>query len=395
MPHPSRQIFCELGEELLGKKIIYCVTGSIANVEAVKVIRELIRYGAEVKVFCSKNALKFVTRDSLEFASGSEVIEDLSGETEHITYVKDADLVLVCPASADIISKAAYGICDCPASTAILVALGAGKKILMVPAMDLSMYTSKVIQENVRKLKKLGVKFLGPKISEGKAKMPGKEEIVANVIRELWKGDFKGKKVLILSGATYEPIDSVRVITNLSSGLMGYCLAREAFLRGAEVRTILGLGKSPEHFSEVTRVGTCEEMLYHATTTISKWKPDVVISVAAISDYRPERFKGKIPSGQEELILKLKPTPKVISEIRKKYKGILVIFKADETKDLLEKAKKRKEEVKAQIVVANPITAFSAEETEAWIISDFGERKVKGKKWEIAREIFDEISKFF
>ncbi len=395
MPHPSRQIFCELGKELLGRRIVYCVTGSIANVESIKVIRELIRHGAEVKVFCSKTALKFITKDSLEFASGNEVVEDLTGETEHITYVKDSDMLLVCPASADIISKASHGICDCPVSTAILVGMGSGKPILMVPAMDQSMYSSKIIQGNVKKLKKLGVKFLGPKVSEGKAKMPGKEEIVANVIRELWKGDFKGKKVLILSGATYEPIDSVRVITNLSSGLMGYCLAKEAFLRGAEVKTVLGLGMSPSQFSEVIKVGTCEEMLYHATTLVSKWKPDVVISVAAISDYRPERISGKIPSGKEELVIKLKPTPKVVEEIRKKYDGILVIFKADEPDKLLEKARRRKEEVGAQIVVANPISAFSSERAKAWIISDHGERKVEGEKAKIAREIMDEISKYF
>ncbi len=397
MTHPSDLIRGSKGKELADKRIIYCVTGSIASVEAVRVIRELIRHGADVIPFMTRGALKVISPEALHFASGHEPIFKFTGKTEHINYVKESHGLIIAPATANIIGKIANGIADDVVSTAALVALGCNIKILLVPVMDLSMFQSPTVQENLRRLEKLGVKILSPRIEEGKAKIPDREDIVKEAIRTFGPGDLHGKRILILSGATAEPIDDVRVITNLSSGKMGYWIAKRAYLRGADVDMIYALGRvDPSRYANVIRVMTVEEMLKNALELISKNKYDVVISVAAISDYRPKKaHKGKIPSRIKDLTIELEPTPKVIEEIRRVYNGLLVIFKTEALtgRRLIEEAVKRMEEVKADIVVANPITAFSADYTEAYIIKR-GDRPihVKGSKKEIAEELLNVIS---
>jgi len=396
--HPSELIRGSKGDDLEGKRIIYCVTGSIASIESVRIIRELIRYGADVIPFMTSGALKIIGEEALYFASGHKPIFEFTGETEHIKYVKHADLIIIAPATANIIGKIANGIADDVVSTAALVALGAQIKMIVVPVMDYSMLQNPIVKENIEKLKKMGVKIIEPKIEEGKAKIPEKETIVKEVIREIGKRDFEGKNILILSGATAEPIDEIRIITNRSSGVMGYWIAKRAFLRGANVDMIYGLGKvDPSFYATVYRVETVDEMLAKAMDLLQSKKYDVVISVAAISDYKPKkREKGKIPSKLEHLTLELEPTQKVIEKIREVYDGVLVIFKSEAYggEKLIKEAKKRLSEVKADIAVANTLEAFSSEYAEAYIINKHGEvREIKDHKKKIAEEILNEIAR--
>jgi len=396
--HPSELIRGSKGDDLEGKRIIYCVTGSIASIESVRIIRELIRYGADVIPFMTSGALKIIGEEALYFASGHKPIFEFTGETEHIKYVKHADLIIIAPATANIIGKIANGIADDVVSTAALVALGAQMKMIVVPVMDYSMLQNPIVKENIEKLKKMGVKIIEPKIEEGKAKIPEKETIVKEVIREIGKRDFEGKNILILSGATAEPIDEIRIITNRSSGVMGYWIAKRAFLRGANVDMIYGLGKvDPSFYATVYRVETVDEMLAKAMDLLQSKKYDVVISVAAISDYKPKkREKGKIPSKLEHLTLELEPTQKVIEKIREVYDGVLVIFKSEAYggEKLIKEAKKRLSEVKADIAVANTLEAFSSEYAEAYIINKHGEvREIKDHKKKIAEEILNEIAR--
>ncbi|MCD6503473.1 MAG: bifunctional phosphopantothenoylcysteine decarboxylase/phosphopantothenate--cysteine ligase CoaBC [Euryarchaeota archaeon] len=398
MTHPSDLIKGSKGRDLEGKKIIYCITGSIASVESVKIIRELIRYGADVIPFMTKGALRVITPEALHFASGHEPVYKFSGETEHIKYVKYSDGVIIAPATANIIGKIANGIADDVVSTAALVAIGSNRKILLAPVMDITMLRNPVVQENLKKLERLGVRIISPKIEEDKAKIPDKEDIIKEAIRTFGKGDLKGRHILILSGATAEHIDDVRVLTNLSSGKMGYWIAKRAYLRGADVDMVYALGTvDPSRYANVYRVTTVKDMLNTSLDLLSKNDYDVVISVAAISDYRPKRIvKGKIPSGIKDLKIELEPTPKVVEEIRKVYDGLLVIFKTEPTtgESLINKAKRRMEDIGADIVVANPITAFSADSTEVYIIKR-GEEPiyVKGPKSMIAEELLNVVSK--
>ena len=279
-----------------------------------------------------------------------------------------------------------------------MVALGAQIKMVIVPVMDYAMLQNPIVKENIEKLKNKGVKIIEPKIEEGKAKIPEKETIVKEVIREIGKRDFAGKSILILSGATAEPIDEIRIITNRSSGIMGYYIAKRAYLRGANVDMVYGLGKvDPSMYATIYKVETVDEMLAKTIDLLQSKKYDVVISVAAISDYRPKkREKGKIPSKLEHLILELEPTQKVIEKIREIYRGVFVIFKSEVYGGgkLIEEAKKRLDEVNADIAIANTLKAFSSEYAEAYIINKQGEvRKVEGHKEKIAEEILNEVAR--
>jgi len=222
MSHPAEDIKGARSSILKGKRIVLGITGSIAAVECVKLIRELIRHSAEVIPVMSPEAERIVHPNAIHFAAGRPPITKLTGEVEHVQYCgnrkKKADLLLIAPATANTISKIAVGIDDTPVTTFATTALGSGIPVMISPAMHGSMIKHSIIQENIEKLKSIGVEFIAPREEENKAKIANNDMIVTSVIRRLHKNDMVDSRVLIISGSTVEHIDDMRVITNTGTG---------------------------------------------------------------------------------------------------------------------------------------------------------------------------------
>ena len=223
--HPSADIIGAKGDELAGRKIALGITGSVAAVKCVELARELMRHGAEVRVVMSPSAMELVTPKLLHWATGNPVVSELTGRIEHIELARWADLVLVAPTTANTLGKIAYAIDDTPVTSVVSVALGLQKPILLVPAMHGSMYSSKLVQENISRAREAGIYILEPRLEEGKAKLPSVEEIVDFTMGILGPKDMNGTRVLVTAGPTIEYIDPVKLITNRSSGKMGIALS--------------------------------------------------------------------------------------------------------------------------------------------------------------------------
>lgn len=376
-------------------KIVLCVTGSIAAIESIKLARELARQGIRVKCFMSDGACEIIHPYALEFATGSNIVTKLTGNIEHVKYA-NSDLILVAPATANVISKFAYKIADNPINTLLITAFGYKTPILIVPSMHNSMY--KAIKENIETLKGEGITFVKPKIEEKKAKFPDINDIVLNVLRQTSKGELNGKKVLVSAGATYEKIDEVRGITNKSSGKMGLEIAKESFIRGAEVTLIKGgMTTDVPHIFNVIEVESTDEM--HNAVTKLVPKHDIFISAAAVSDFKVKSSDdGKI-SSERDMTIELERTPKIINSAKEiNPKIFLVGFKAvhdlsDE--ELIEAAKKRMEESSADIMVANDVAregaGFGSDENQVILIDEDVIEISLSPKWEIAKRIIDRI----
>lgn len=395
--HPADDLRGIKSKKLSKKRIILGVTGSIAAVETVKLSRELIRHGADVIPVMTNAATKIIHPDALEFATSHKPIIELSGQTEHVFFcglVKNpVDLLLICPCTANTLSKIAHGIDDTAVTTFATTAVGSGVPLLIVPAMHLSMYKHKVVQDNIEKCKELGITFIEPNVFQNKAKMPSIDEIVANVVINVGKQDFKEKNILIIGGATAEPIDDIRILTNKSSGKTAVSLANNAFERAANVEVWYGYAKETiPSYIPVKHFETIEDILRLLKS--NKKTFDAVIVCAAIADYLPKKHKGKISSGKNKLTIECAPAPKIIQKIRKiAPKSKIIAFKAEENKkDLKEEAVKLLSKNNLDVVVANTISAFGADENEILIIDN--ERKSvtkKGKKEQLAGYILDMI----
>ncbi len=395
--HPAEELRGIKSNKLSQKRIILGVTGSIAAVETVKLSRELIRHGADVIPVMTKAATKIIHPDALEFATGHKPIIELSGQTEHVFFcglVKDpVDLLLICPCTANTLSKIAHGIDDTAVTTFATTAIGSEIPIVIVPAMHLSMYKHKVVQKNIEKCKELNVTFIDPTVFKTKAKMPSINEIVVNIIRKTGKQDFAKKNILIIGGATAEPIDDIRILTNKSSGKTAISLANNAFHRGATVELWYGHAKEtvPSYIS-VKNFDTIKDLFKLLKS--NKKIFDVIIVCAAIADYLPNEYKGKISSGKNKLTIECSPAPKIITKIREVApKSKIIAFKVEENKkELKEKAVKLLSRNNLDIVVANTISAFGTDGNEILIINKKGKILAKkGRKEELAEYILDAI----
>ena len=385
-------------------EIVLCVTGSIAAIEAVKLARELKRQGVTVKCFMSDDACGIIHPHAMEFATGQDVVVELTGEIEHVKYAQ-TDLILVAPATANVISKFAYKIADNPINTLLITAFGHKTPIIFVPSMHESMYTA--VEGNIQRLKDEGIVFLEPKKEEGKAKFPDIHDITLQALRELClnspegqKSNLKGKNVLVSAGATFEEIDPVRGITNRSSGKMGVEIAKDAFIRGAEVTMLCGKMETrvPKLF-DVVEVESTAEMQDELQKLLPK--TDVFVSAAAVSDFTVDssaESTGKI-SSDEDLILKLRRAPKIISSVKEiNPKIYLVGFKAEynvSNDELIESARKRMEESGADLMVANDVAVegagFGSDKNEVIILDGNVLTVPLTSKSEIAQRILDKI----
>ncbi len=373
--------------------IILCVTGSIAAIESVKLARELRRRGATIKCFMSDGACNIIHPYAMEFATGNDVILELTGEIEHVKYA-DADIILVAPATANVISKFAYKIADNPINALLIAAWGYGTPIVMVPSMNLSMYQA--IKSNIEKLIKEGVVFAQPKIEEGKAKFPHLDDIILTVLREASPGNLKGKKVLVSAGGTYEAIDPVRGVCNLSSGKMGLELAKEAFIQGADV-TLIGANLSLRAPSciRVVNVLSAAEMFDKVRELIGDF--DVFISAAAVADFRPEYAESKISSSRER-VLRLKVNPKIIDSVKTLNPDVyLVGFKAEydvSEDELIELAREQMERSGADLVVANDLAVegFGSDRIKPILVFDRVKKLPLMDKVELSKILIELIS---
>lgn len=405
--HPSKDIMCTKGSELKGKRVVLCITGSVAAVESPEIARNLMRHGAEVYPVMSMMSQKIIHPYLMEWATGNNVITELTGKIEHVAlagnHPQKADMILVAPATANTISKIACGIDDTTVTSVASTAFGSNIPMLIVPAMHESMYKHPILIENINKLKALGVGFVGPRIDEGKAKIAETDEIVSAVIQKLAAtGDFLGFKILITAGPTIEPIDPVRVITNRSSGKMGMALAEEALSRGAEVTLVYGLGTAnPPARANLIAVETTDQMHNAVVSELKTKKYDVAIAAAAAADWTIEKsYPYKVSTHKlKELDLKLKPTKKIIDTIKKiSPKTYLVAFRAEyklPKQELIDSAYARLQEAKADLIVVNDVSkkgaGFGAETNEVFII-DKDNKAVHvqlAHKREVAKQILD------
>jgi phosphopantothenoylcysteine decarboxylase/phosphopantothenate--cysteine ligase len=378
--HPSERIKGEKSKKLWNKKIAFGITGSISAVECVKIARELIRHGADVFPIMTKDACNILHPEAMKFATGNDAIVELTGNVEHVSY--DADLFLIAPCTANTISKIANGIADNALTT---FAINFENKIMIAPSMHEKMFKNKLIEENIKKCVEKGIKFIPPKIEEEKAKMAGNEEIVEAVIRELRGKDKEGKKVLVIGGSTFEPIDDVRVLTNLSSGKMARAISIEAYERGGDVETWFG-GIEGFPFISNKNFSTIKDII----NLIKKSKKyDAIINCAAISDFTVKKRKGKIESGKK-INISLTPSPRINPMLRDIGK-VVIGFKLEDKK-IFERAIDRLAEDGIDYMIGNKIDSIGKDYTEIWIIGKKGLiKKVKGKKEEIAKNIVDLI----
>ncbi|HVP36809.1 MAG TPA: bifunctional phosphopantothenoylcysteine decarboxylase/phosphopantothenate--cysteine ligase CoaBC [Terriglobales bacterium] len=393
---------------LKGKKIILGITGGIAAYKSAELCRRLKKAGAEVQVIMTQSGMKFITPLTMECLSEKEVITEMFPErrmvgTRHISLAKWADLLLVAPATYNLIGKVSSGIADDILTTVIS---STKAPVVFAPTMNVNMFENPICQQNMEKLRKLGYKFIEPGVGDlacgdvGKGRMAEPEEILNEVVKLLSeKKDLSGKSILVTASRTEEPIDAVRFLSNRSTGKMGFAIAEEAFARGAKVILISGpsgLDCSPG--INLFKVRTAQEM----SRAVKKHlvKSDVVIMTAAVSDFSPEKVSfGKIKKQQADLDLKLKPTPDILREVgRNKGRKILVGF-ALETEDEIENARAKLIDKNLDLVVVNNPNlqgaGFEVDTNIATLIDKKGkvEKLPLMSKKELAEKIFDRVGK--
>ncbi|NHJ85284.1 MAG: bifunctional phosphopantothenoylcysteine decarboxylase/phosphopantothenate--cysteine ligase CoaBC [Asgard group archaeon] len=382
------------------------MTGSVAVLEIVNLARTLMRHGATVFVAMSQAATELIQPELIEWAIGNPVITKLTGQIEHVhlcgNHPDKVDLLLIAPSTANTIGKIANGIDDTVVTTFATTAFGTGIPIAIVPAMHATMYENPMVVENIKKLEKTGVQFIGPRKEEGKAKIATIDDIVENVIKILTPKDFKNKKIVVTAGPTRNWLDDVRFISNPSSGKMGIAIALEAASRGADVTLLLGPSteKIPDIGIKIVNFESTDDII----TAIDKIDSiDLFISAAAIGDYKTKKQTGKISSKKEELIITLEPTQKIIDYVKKKFpKAQIIGFKAevDLTKDELQKkAEKSLTDHNIEMVVANIVNrtneGFASDTNEVLlVIKDQKPIEIPSKsKREIAKDILSTFKK--
>ena len=404
--HPSEAIRGRRSQLLAGRRIVVGVSGSIAAIEVPRIIRELIRHGADVRVVMSAEAARLVTPESLQFASGHPPILELSGDVEHVAWLgpgdHPADLLLIAPATANTISKIAHGIDDTPVTSFASVALGGHIPILLAPAMHAAMGENPAVRANLDQLRAWGVGIVEPRREEGEEKVPTPEEIAAAVLHRLARGPWAGRRVIVIGGASHEPIDDVRSITNESSGETAVALATQAHYRGADVSLWLGAASVPvPTFVPETRWSSVEDLHRRlGQESKSLRAADAVWIPAALADYtvraRPEKIDSR---ATPRLTLTLGPTPKILPEIRRRVPspGIVVGFKLvsrQSPDELHASAQKLMEEVGLDAVVGNDRAVMGAAQAEVLLLRKDGRAHwIRGPKSEVAGRLLDELGR--
>jgi phosphopantothenoylcysteine decarboxylase/phosphopantothenate--cysteine ligase len=306
---------------LKGKTVLLGVTGSIAAYKIAYLASALKKLHAEVHVLMTKNATNFITPITFESLTGTKCLVDtfdrnFQFQVEHVSIAKKADVVMIAPASANVIGKLAHGIADDMLTTTIMACKC---KKFISPAMNTNMFENPILQDNLKTLEHYGYEVIQPASGylacgdTGAGKMPEPETLLSYILREIAaEKDLEGKKVLVTAGPTQESIDPVRYITNHSSGKMGYALAKAAMLRGADVTLVSGpCSITPPPFVKVVPVVTAKDM-FDAVTFVSA-EQDIIIKAAAVADYRPKQvFDEKVKKQDKEMSIELKKTDDIL-----------------------------------------------------------------------------------
>ncbi|MDD5258729.1 MAG: bifunctional phosphopantothenoylcysteine decarboxylase/phosphopantothenate--cysteine ligase CoaBC [bacterium] len=388
---------------LKGKEIVVGITGGIAAYKAAYIVSRLKKEQAGVTVVMTRMAQEFVTPLTFQSLTANQVITDLvmtpkQWEIEHIALAKKADIVLIAPATANFIDKCAAGIADDFLSTLVLATKA---PILICPAMNKNMYENQLVQENIQKLAKRKITIIEPETGrlacgdEGAGRLAGEERILA-AIRSILvpHADFQDKTILITAGPTQEPLDDIRFISNRSSGKMGYALAREAALRGAEVILVTGpTTLTPPKEATVINVQTALEMYEQVLAHYQA--ADIVIAASAVGDFRPRNLvSGKIKK-KNKLNLELIGNPDILQELGKRKKKQLLVGFAAESGNLEVNARKKMQAKGLNLIIANKIKdGFSKNTNKVILLWGKNGRKALPvlPKEKVAKEILDKIS---
>lgn len=388
------------------KCVVVGVSGGVAVYKALDVISRLRKKDVEIHVIMTKSATEFVTPLSFQSLSQNMVIIDMfaepkAWEIQHISLAKKADLMLIVPATANIIGKVANGIADDMLSTTIMATKA---PVVFCPAMNTNMYENPIVQRNISLLKELGYEFIEPASGrlacgdEGKGKLQDTEIIAEETLRRLHSTkDLLGKKVVVTAGPTMVPIDPVRILTNRSSGKMGYSIAEEARDRGAEVVLISGpTSLRKPNGIKVIDIKTNEDM-FNAIKNEFK-DADIVIKSAAVADYKAKNYSNeKIKKTGDDLNLIFERDRDILKTLGDMKENQILVGFAAESSNLKENAKGKLDRKNLDYIVANDIskseTGFASDENKVTIISKSGEEVSleKMSKREVAKNIFDII----
>lgn len=355
---------------LEGKTVVLGVTGSIAAYKIAGLASRLVKLHADVHVIMTEHATNFIHPTTFESLTGNKCMVDTFDRNfqfhiAHVSLAKRASVLLVAPASANMIAKLAYGIADDMLST---TALAMTCPVIVSPAMNVNMYRNPVVQDNLKKLGQYGKIIIPPDHGylacgdTGDGKMPSEEVLLDYILREIaCEKDLKGKKVLVTAGPTREALDPVRFLSNHSTGKMGYAIARQAMLRGADVTLVSGpVSLVPPPFVKVVPVVSAED-LFHAVTSRYE-EQDMIIKAAAVADYTPlETAEDKMKKKDGELNISLKRTQDILAWLGEhKKEGQVLCGFSMETRDMLENSKKKLESKKADLIAANSLKEAGA-----------------------------------
>lgn len=393
---------------LKGKTVVLAVSGSIAAYKIASLASALKKLHANVQVLMTKNAVNFINPITFEPLTGNKCLVDtfdrnFQYSVEHVALAKQADVVLVAPASANVIGKIAHGIADDMLTTTVMACKC--KKII-APAMNTNMFDNPILQDNLKILEHYGYEVISPAVGylacgdTGAGKMPEPELLLQYILREIaYEKDMQGKRVLVTAGPTQESIDPVRFITNHSTGKMGYAIAKMCMLRGAEVTLVSGpTSIAKPEFVHVVDVVTAKEM-YEEVTKRAK-DQDIIIKAAAVADYRPKSVSSeKMKKKDDDLAIPMERTDDILKFLgeHKKEHQFLCGFSM-ETENMLENSRKKLEKKHLDMIVANNLkvegAGFAGDTNVVTIIT--GQEEVslgKMTKEETALRILDEILK--
>lgn len=393
---------------LKGKTVVLAVSGSIAAYKIASLASALKKLHANVQVLMTKNAVNFINPITFESLTGNKCLVDtfdrnFQYSVEHVALAKQADVVLVAPASANVIGKIAHGIADDMLTTTVMACKC--KKII-VPAMNTNMFDNPILQDNLKILEHYGYEVISPAVGylacgdTGAGKMPEPELLLQYILREIaYEKDMQGKRVLVTAGPTQESIDPVRFITNHSTGKMGYAIAKMCMLRGAEVTLVSGpTSIAKPEFVHVVDVVTAKEM-YEEVTKRAK-DQDIIIKAAAVADYRPKSVSSeKMKKKDDDLAIPMERTDDILKFLgeHKKEHQFLCGFSM-ETENMLENSRKKLEKKHLDMIVANNLkvegAGFAGDTNVVTIITEQEEVSLgKMTKEETALRILDEILK--
>ena len=384
---------------LAGRKIALLISGGIAAFKAPQLARSLRKHGAKVTAFVSQEALRYVTEAALAWSTDQAVITRLSPRAEHLGDGLHYDAYLLAPATYNTLNKFRYGIADSLISTVLAAALGKSEqgqsKILVAPTMHGSMHTS-ILEESLLHLQSLGVVVLPPRNAYGKHNLPDEEEIAYRTARALSNSNLRGRSIMVTGGPTPVPVDDIRRLTNRFTGQLGLEIAKALFVAGAEVHWVHGGSNlTIPDWLPCARIDSFNEYQQTVHHLLEYQNCEAAIFSAAVADYQAEHVaSGKLPSGGELQEIRLKPTPKIIQEVRQTHPDIKLIsfkFEANLSHQELVKVARQRLQTSSDLVIANRAEEQEAEQI-AWLISSEQEQRLAGKA-QIAAALVDWLEK--